>query len=313
MRNLDIDELSVRNLWGQKDVYRINVLDLRDGTPLGIPLAVVMGEEGPIHCLVSAQHGDEWNGAYLCNLLFHELEVDKLKGGVVMVPLANPLAFNEKARVASIDNIDMNRVYTFVKRRKPTEQTAYLVFQSIVSNCDFLLDLHTGGPGAYLPHVEVLSEERVRLASSLNLDFVGIVRKNQGALVPAGERLGIPSFSIEMGQARRISEDFVGRVKEGFLNFLRATGTLAGQPVQAQGRRVFSKKVLIPAEAAGFFTAAAALGDKVQAGDLLGHITPLFTGQSVAVTVPHAGFVIYLRVEEVIGEGESLAHVALLE
>lgn len=310
MEQIDITRFDLDTLWGQKQAFRIQLLELRDGTPLTIPCAAVMGERGPIHCIVSAQHGDEWNGAYLCQLLYKELESDRLKGGVLLLPLVNPLAFNENARVASVDKIDMNRTYTFVKRRKPTEQIAYLLFNNLIAKSDYLFDLHTGGPGAYLPHVEIIDEQRVELARALNLGYVGVVKKNQGALVPAGEREGIPSFSIEIGQARSISFEQVDTLKTGFQNYLRVVGSLSGDAVSQKEQMVFHRKTLIPASVAGFFKARVALGAKIEKGVILGEIDPLLTGTKTVIRAPGPGTVIYLRIEEVVGQGESLIHLA---
>lgn len=297
---------------GHKEALRLRVLELAGVSPLTLPAGLISGrEDGPTATFIATQHGNEWNGIAGCHELFSRLDPGEMRGRVVLLPIANPLAFLEKRRTSSIDSSDMNRCYGSRSIRRPTEKIAHAILTEIIPRSNFVFDLHTGGPGEYLPCVAVMGRERLPLAFSLNLGcvFCGGKGRHRGGLIPAGEELGVPSFLVEMGRGRAIQQDRVGVFVEGALNFLRHVGILAG-PAASREQPVFEHKVWVSSPRSGFFEPTVHLGQKVSEGQSVCRVTPLFSPKPVEVTSPQDGIIIYLRSEEMVSEKESLAHVA---
>ena len=146
----ELDPFAVRAAGRQR--LRLVVRQLSDGSFVTMPAAVLSdGRDSPRMVLVAGQHGDEWNGPWILHRLANLLNPDEVHGTLVILPITNPLAFNEGRRVSAVDSIDLNRSYGGGRPRKPTEHLGALLWKSVFSRTDYLIDLHSGGPGEYLP------------------------------------------------------------------------------------------------------------------------------------------------------------------
>ena len=146
------------------------VRQLRHGSSLTMPAIVISdGRDTPRMVLVGGQHGDEWNGPWILHQLAAALDPDDVRGTLIILPIANPLAFNEARRVSAVDNVDLNRTYGDGKPRKPTEHLGELLWVSLFSQTDYLIDLHSGGPGEYLPFAATPDGVDLDLAKALSV------------------------------------------------------------------------------------------------------------------------------------------------
>lgn len=312
MTNLPIAELQtfIAHNRGQH-VLRLKVYQLSYGAFLTLPCTVFSnGWEGPRLCLVAGQHGNEWNGVYLIHHLGQLLDPEEVEGTLILLPIANPLAFNEHQRVSSVDGVDLNRSYNVYTPRKPTEHLGLTLWESVFAHMDYLIDLHGGGPGEYLPHVVMPRHGSLELASRLNIPYIHRTDSVIGSLVYKCRQEGIKAFILEVGQGRRLNAPYLLEVRGGLLNFMRAIGMLSGPVQQSEEPHVFTQKELVPSPVAGFFETAVELGQRVEEGDPLGHVTSVFASHSIPVLAPRAGVILYLRREQVVSQQESLAHIA---
>lgn len=310
MRKLKLDSLDLTNEAKEKRFFRMELFNLADGSNISLPTAIVGQGKGKLVTIVAAQHGNEWNGPFTCHLLYQLLNPDLMQGKVLILPIANTPAFLQKQRVSSLDDIDMNRTYAFVKKRKPTEHLAKIIFENFCLNSDYVIDLHSGGPGEYLPLVEVLNPEDIKLAQSLNAGRVIIRRKDTSSLVPNCAKSGVKAFSIEAGRALKLNYEYASVVAEGIGNFLRSVGIIKEKPRTDFEQPVYTGKITLPSDISGFFKASVKLGQEVKEGQELCTIWPFFQPRPKKVFSPIKGTVIYLRSEEVVSEGDSLAHIA---
>ena len=127
---------SVRLTWAASEVF--------EGVSTATPVLVVNGREaGPIVCLTAAIHGDELNGIEMVRRIMHELDPDRLTGAVVGVPIVNLQGFRRGSRYLP-DRRDLNRYFPGNPQGSSASRIAYSFFESIIRNCDVLVDLHTG-------------------------------------------------------------------------------------------------------------------------------------------------------------------------
>lgn len=290
---------------------RLVVRQLSDGSFLTMPAAVLSdGRNGPRMVLVAGQHGNEWNGPWMLHQLANTLNPDDIQGTVVILPIANPLAFNEGNRVPALDSIDLNRTYGGGRPRKPTEHLGVLLWESVFSRTNYLIDVHSGGPGEYLPFTATPEGKDLDLARALNLRFIHIPGQTKwGFLVDTCQEAGVHAILIEVGGGRSLDKQYHQAVMDGIINALRFVGILAGDPIRGPEPYVFQRKDIVSAPRAGFFQPAVELGERVRKGECVGSITPILAETTIEVTAPHDGIVLYRRREVAVGEQDSLVHI----
>lgn len=309
MREIDISNFYKAIAGTEKEVFHIRIFPFMDGSFLTLPVGVIGDGNGPIIVITAAQHGNEVNGTYCNHLIFKNLEGKNVKGKVIIFPITNPLAFTQRSRISSIDYVDMNRTYAFLKKRKPTEHLASLLFEEIISRADLLIDLHSGGPGEYLPVVEVYNEKLLTSAFNLNLGTILLINKPDNTLVSNCSQRDLPAFSIEMGMGLKVNREYCEKFFKGFMNYLVYQGMIAGKLTNNKKQKVLTGKKLVPAWMPGFFLSYIKLGQEIKEGDIIGEIEPLFQKEALKVKAPSSGTVVYLRFDDTVGYGDSLFHI----
>lgn len=290
---------------------QVVVRQLSDGSFLTMPAAVLSdGRSSPRMVLVGGQHGNEWNGTWILHSLANLLDPDDVHGTLVILPIANPLAFNEGRRVPAIDSIDLNRTYGGGRPRKPTEHLGMLLWDSLFSRTDFLIDVHSGGPGEYLPFASTPGSTNLELARALNLHFIHTPKQtHSGFLVDTCQEAGVHAVLIEVGGGRTLDKQYHQAVIDGIVNLLRAVEMLAGDPHCGREPYIFVEKDIVPAPCAGFYQPVVELGERVTQGDRVGTIVPILAEEGFDVTAPRSGIVLYRRREVAVGEQDSLIHI----
>ncbi|UCF27573.1 MAG: succinylglutamate desuccinylase/aspartoacylase family protein [Chloroflexota bacterium] len=294
-----------------RQILRVKVRQLGDGSYLSMPAAVISdGSHSPRMVLVSGQHGDEWNGPWILHQLTEMVKPDQVRGTLVILPLANPLAFNERSRVAALDGIDLNRTYGIGHPRKPTEHLGMILWDLVFSKTNYLIDLHSAGPGEYLPFAAAPNGKDLDFVKALNFPYIHTPNTTKtDFLVDACQRIGIRAALIEVGGGRTLDRQYHKTVTDGLFNVMKEVGILAGDPIKGTKPYIFKHKYILSAPCAGFFISSIKLGQKVRKGDHIGAVTPLLTGSEVRIQSPRDGLVLYLRREPAIEEQDSIVHI----
>lgn len=316
---MNLKDFSLADVNTGKHDFTLTVSELMDGTKLVLRVGVIKGAaEGPTLTVVAAQHGNEWNGTYICHKIFRSVDYKDLKGTLVLLPTANPIAFHQGTRVNIMDHIDMNRAWGLTHRRKPTEHLAEKIFRVFIAGSDYVVDLHSGGPGEYLPCVASINREWEDLLLAFNLDC-SMMHKAHGkissakgsvSLAHACMKNDIPCFLVEIGHGRSIDRKACGKFVDGFINFSRKVGSLSGKSTINPNSTIYNNKATVAAEKSGFLNAGVRLGATLEKDDLIACVTPLFSDDVVEFRAPTAGLLIYLRKSELVSEGDSIAHLA---
>lgn len=138
---------------GERAFGYLTVGQLAAGTEVRIPYQVLNGAgDGPKLCLESTQHGWEPMGAEIIRRAMLRVEPRALRGTVLCLPLANPFSVefggtveSSGMRVNPADVLDLNRVWPG-KRINGwlTEQMAYVLWNEVIKQCDYIVDMHDG-------------------------------------------------------------------------------------------------------------------------------------------------------------------------
>src|SRR5688572_15182572 len=234
---------------GKGTVRMVSVTTRLDGSELRIPVHEVTGKrDGPTFTLVSTQHGAEWFSVEIVRRVLNDLTPAALRGRVVGIPVANPIALEHFTRMTpdESDEPDLNRVWpggvTWV-----TEQIAAALDKGVLAGTDYLMDFHPGPWGAALATIGYgadLPDEKVRRASlEMALAFG---HPSVRALKMMGAFPGPRSIAGYAGSARKIANigpclgglgfgpqaerEWLDQQVRGVQNVLKHFGMLDGEP-----------------------------------------------------------------------------------
>jgi predicted deacylase len=300
---------------GELATGRLVVGETRDGSPVGLPVAVVNGaRDGPTIYLQAASDGDELNGVGVIRRVIPELDPGALSGTVLVVGIANYFAFQVAEHRNPIDDTKLNRAYPGDPEGSTSERIADATF-GIAQRADLVLDLHQGSTSRMVDEVRVrcgrhhrLHEECLELAKAFGAGRVLDQKGPDGQLARVAPDEGVPTVDPELGGSVGFDEASVERGVAGVFNVLRHYGFLDGEaPMEAQTRaRGFDRH---GSPAGGLVTMLADLGDRVSAGDTLFEVTDVFGETRASVTADNDGVLWRARRLPQVATGEYVCSV----
>jgi predicted deacylase len=271
----------------------------------------------------AAQHGIELNGTAALRRLHDHLTSTEIAGTVLVVPIANPLAFDHRSYVTpqALDavNSNMNRVWPGDGDGSLQERLARRLW-NLIEGVDAVIDLHTG-TADMLEHVRFQNDDSQALAEAFGSEYLlvdagaSVSDGNfRGKLRTAAARTGIPAITPELSNSRQIDHGAAQRGMTGIRNVLRELDVLDGEPDAPSACTVLrSEGDCIRAEDSGLFEPHPEIevGDRVSPGTTLGVVySPATFEELQTVTARESGIVYSLTRESVVASGEMLADLA---
>jgi predicted deacylase len=136
------------------------VVPLPDGGETRIACWVVQGRrargqalaDGPVLYVHAAQHGNEITGIEVVRRVVQALDPRRLRGTLIAVPIANPLAFHWRRHhylqgpeepYQARPELDMGQAWPGDPAGTPPQRLAYALWQQAVGRATHVLDLHT--------------------------------------------------------------------------------------------------------------------------------------------------------------------------
>ena len=257
--------------------------------------------DGPTLTLLSGLHGNEWGHLDFFRRIDGEMDHARLRGRLLMVPVANAVAFGTLSRNIRDDSDapDMNRLFPVGPRPQNglAEQLAEVLAREVMARSDALLDFHLGIWGSTLGSSIVgcdFSDESVRrrsremaLAFGVPLIFetrmMSVFPGPRAAQAYAGEVLKIPSCGSFLGGRgfdAALEETWSDGNRNGVYNVMRHLGMLDGN-AETPGRFLVYETIqrvnprngglLVPVQSHDEF------GREVRAGELLGQVVSPFS------------------------------------
>jgi N-alpha-acetyl-L-2,4-diaminobutyrate deacetylase len=99
---------------------------------------------GRLVAVTAGIHGDEYEGPAALWDLARQLNPTDLRGTVMLIPVANPVAFRAGTRTHPHDGKNLARTFPGNLSGSPTERLAAILFE-LLADADLLIDLHSGG------------------------------------------------------------------------------------------------------------------------------------------------------------------------
>ncbi|AFZ73180.1 succinylglutamate desuccinylase/aspartoacylase family protein [Natronobacterium gregoryi] len=300
---------------GEVDTGRLEVGETRDGSPFGLPVAVINGEKpGDTLYLQAASDGDELNGVGVLQRVVPQLDPTEIAGTILIVGIVNYHAFQVAEHRNPIDDTKMNRAYPGNESGTSSERIAAATFD-VAKRADLILDLHQGSTSRMIDEVRVrcgkrhrLHDECLELAKAFGCGYVLDQKGPDGQLARAAPDDGVPTVDPELGGCVGWDEESIRKGVTGVLNVLTYYDFLEGKldperQTRANGFEQYG------APCGGLVSLQKDLGDEVTRGDTLYEVTTPFGEPKETVTADGDGILWRTRRLPQVATGEYVCSV----
>jgi len=306
---------------GESENLRYRISQTYLGDPIRVPVTIINGElPGPTVFLTAATHGDELNGIEVVRTVAHEWDLSNLHGTLVCLPVLNVPGFLAQQRYLPIYDRDLNRSFPGNDESTSAKRMAHRIYSNFIEPCDLGLDFHTSTRGrTNMLHVrgDMRDESVERLAKAFATNVIIDSKGPSGTLRGEATRDGIPTITIEMGEAHRFQRSLIDKALDGVVSVLAEFGLFPDDPVDWPGWRTVidsdDEKTWLRADTGGMVDMHHDRGSLVQADDRICTITNPFKAESDVVEAPFTGLLVGVLENPLVYPGNPLCHLVKLD
>jgi uncharacterized protein len=285
------------------------------GQPLRVPVLVVRGAEpGPILGVTAAVHGNELNGIPAVHRFVHGLDPKRLRGTVVAISVVNIPGFLLRRRGFS-DARDLNRLFPGKDGGTDSQLWIARLREQFLTRLDFLVDLHTAGPGRTNPvyaRVDLEDPITVDLGVAAKPDLILHKPANTKTLRGAAGALGVPCVTLELGAPQVLQPEIVERATKGLRRIARHLEMLP-RPLTPRSRPpLCSESEWIYTAHGGLLEVFPEPLERVREGEAIARIVNLFGEVVGEYQAPHKGIIIGKTIDPVAPIGTRIVHLGKL-
>ncbi|WP_248516977.1 succinylglutamate desuccinylase/aspartoacylase family protein [Salinarchaeum laminariae] len=305
---------------GETANLRFTVSETYLGDPVRIPVTIVNGAHpGPTVSLTAAAHGDELNGIEVVREVAHDWAHEDLHGTLVCLPVLNVPGFLAQQRYLPIYDRDINRSFPGDPESTSAKRIAHSIFQNFIEPCDLGIDFHTSTRGrTNMLHVraEMTDEDVGRVARGFASNVIIDSDGPSGSLRREASEAGVPTITVEMGEAHRFQRGLIDRALTGVASVFAEFGLHPDAPVKWPGWRTVisdnSDKTWLRADVGGIVDMHADRGGLVREGEAICTITSPFKQDGEVVEAPFTGLLVGVLENPVVYPGNPLCHIVKL-
>ncbi|WP_267641017.1 succinylglutamate desuccinylase/aspartoacylase family protein [Haloarchaeobius amylolyticus] len=300
---------------GEVDTGRLTVGETRDGSPVGLPVAVVNGErDGRTLYMQAVSDGNELNGVGVVREVFPQLDPAALAGEIRVVGIVNYHGFQIDSHRNPIDDTKLNRTYPGDHDGTSSERIAAATFDA-ARDADLILDLHQGSDSRMINETRVrcgrrhrLHQKCLELAKVFGAGHILDQKGPDGQLARAGPDEGIPTIDPELGGTVGFDHESIRIGVEGVFNVLKYYDFLDEEATtETQTRAKGFDQYGSPA--GGLVRFEHDLGEEVDRGDVLFTVTDPFGQLKAEVTADSTGIFWRARRLPQVATGEYVCSV----
>jgi hypothetical protein len=302
---------------GETERFRYSVSETYLGDPVRIPVTVINGPRpGPTAFLSAAIHGDELNGIEVVREVAQEWDHTDVCGTIVCLPVLNVQGFTAQERYLPIYERDLNRAFPGKPDSTSSNRIAHGIYHNFIAPCDFGLDFHTSTRGrTNMFHVRADMDDAgaARLARAFGTNLVVAGEGSSGMLRREATAAGVPTVTLEMGEAHRFERELIDHALEGVRSVFAEYGIYRQETVRWPGWRTvvegWSEKTWLRADAGGIVEMRHERGALVHEGETICRITNPFKSEATVVTAPFTGLLVGVLENPVVYPGNPLCHL----
>lgn len=285
-------------------VYEVAVTELADGRPLNLVVHVVKGAKaGPKLALFGSIHGDEPMGSEIIRRLLGSLTVEEMRGTIVAVPVANPLAHQALSRNTPLDGCNLNRIFPGDAAGTVSEQIAAALAAILRDGVTHFIDYHSGGNFALVDYCYV-HDPGVEMARAFGRPVLYSHDSYGGSATAYALTLGIASMVSELGGGSQRIREYIGYGVEGTRRVLQAIGMVDGvDVVRPVTQTIVETLTVLRPTVAGVMLSrfdSKTVGQVVPVGTVLGTVVSPYTFDELEIIrAPYDPSILVLVREEV--------------
>jgi uncharacterized protein len=284
-----------------------------EGSFIDFPVFVARGATpGPKLCVTSGIHGDEVNSVEIARRVFAAVKPEELSGTLVVLPSINTLGFRTRER-NMVDRRDLNRAFPGSPNGSVASIVAHAVFNGVILDCDYLVDLHTGSNlRTNYPQIRVDEDDprALQLAHWFGVGLIVTGAGPKGSLRREAAGRGIPAIIYEAGPPYVFLEAEIELGVEGVRNVMARLDMTADPPSESVSEvLVDSRWLRVPPGRGGIYLPSVRLGDSVTEGQLLATIADPVSDQVHELHAEIGGVIIGMALPQVVLSGYALFHV----
>jgi len=258
---------------------RIPLATMASGMDAALHIHEIKGDggDGPTVGICAAIHGNERTGTEIVLETARTYASGGFRGRLLLLPVANPFAFEANHRHTPTDELNLNRLFPGNMNGWFSEQLAAVVTREFLEKIDVLIDIHSGGDRPTVDYVYVRNAEPLSRAFGSKILYRGASGKEgtmfQGTSIGVTEAKGVPSVTIEIGGGLIDQRPYVARGVKGLTNIFAKLEMVDVDVAPIPEQIVVDSIVTSRPRMGGFLeTDAPALGEPIDAGASLGRI-----------------------------------------
>ncbi|MDS0293442.1 succinylglutamate desuccinylase/aspartoacylase family protein [Halogeometricum luteum] len=290
------------------------------GDAIELPVTVINGSRaGPRAFVSAAMHGDEVNGVKVVQEVADRYDPQDLAGTIVCLHVVNVPGYRAHMRYLPIYDRDLNRSFPGSDRGNEAQRIAKVIYDRFVSNCEFGVDFHTSTRNKVtIFHTRAdmsdpaVAEVANGFLSAVVLDGVG----SKGMLRRVASEDGIPTITVEMGEAKRYQPLMVERALEHLHNLFASFGMVDDEfESEPPWQRVVGpkEKTWIRSNAGGWVDMEWGPYPIIDEGDAVCTISDHFKREEHVVEAPFTGLVVGMAANPITVPGQIVAHLVAVD
>lgn len=284
-------------------------------SPVRVPFIVARGENsGPILGITAAVHGNELNGIRIIHHLLKDLDLSRLSGSLVCVPVVNVPGYNAGTRHFP-DGLDLNHVFPGRANGRPSEQYAKAVEVTLLPCLDYLIDIHTASEGR-VNTMYVRADMSTKVTRKMALDFgpqiILHARSGDGTLRHAARRRKVPAITVEAGNPSVIQGRMVFAGETGIRSVMAGLGMLSGVGGQLRDPILCKSSRWLRTVCGGLLETHFKLFNRIEKGQTLAVITDPFGHPMEVYKAPNDGVVIGMATNPAAVAGTRFCHLGVI-
>lgn len=264
----------------------VDVATLANGASLRLAFHEIIGQrgDGPTLGISALIHGDEIVGLEVIRRLIASTDPAALRGRLMLLPVANPLAFEALTRNTplAVEVGNLNRVFPGDAAGDLVGRLAAALTREFIGPITHLIDLHGGGTHPLVDYGISLHDLEFGLAFGMRI--IRETRTYAGTMGALAGEHGKPAFVPELGGGYVVDERYVEMGVRGIRNVMMRLEMLDGEPALPDEQLVVETVVGIRPGHGGLLVPGVsmdALGTEVPAGTVLGRVISPYTFETL--------------------------------